>query len=189
MKSKLKTFIALSLIIGGVFIAYLTLFAAGSKPINNTLVSQDSFVKQKAPTANQVNTLIIPKISINALINPNGVATLKDGAIWHRVPENGDPEKGGNFVLAGHRYVFSLNPNKVREESVLYNLHKLTIGDKIIIDWNKQRYNYVIIKTYSVKPTDTVIEAKSTEPKLTLYTCTLNGSTDGRIVVEATLQK
>lgn len=176
---------ALCLIIGGIYIAYLTLVAAGSRPINQSSTSQQKFFEQHALAVSEVNTLIIPKISINALINPGGVATLKDGAIWHRLPENGDPEKGGNFVLAGHRYVFALKPDKVVEDSVLYNLDKLNVNDQIIVDWNKKRYNYTITKTYSVKPTDVQIEEHSDQAKLTLYSCTLNGSADGRIVVEA----
>ncbi len=68
---------------------------------------------------------------------------------------------------------------------MLYDLDKMKLGDKIIVDWHKKRYAYKVTKIYSVKPNAVEIEERSDYRKMTLYTCTLAGSTDGRIVIEA----
>lgn len=181
---KLRIFVAIVLLVGGIYVAYLT-FIAPNHEINNTTASQAQYVKSYAPKVSDQNMLIIPKISVHAPINPGGVATLDNGAIWHRQPENGDPTNGGNFVLAGHRYQFAITPDHTIKNSVLYDLDKMKVGDKILVDWHKKRYTYKISKLYDVKPNDVEIEQRSDYPKMTLYTCTLAGSTDGRIVVEA----
>ena len=49
-------------------------------------------------------------------------------------------------------------------------------------------YTYTVTKKYNVKPNATEIEAPSETSKLTLYSCSLGGSADGRIVIEATTQ-
>lgn len=150
-----------------------TVLVAGLKP---TVIEAPQEVKDKQ--------LIIPKIGVNIGFNEGSQAVLHDGA-WHRFPERGDPQKGGNFILAAHRFVMGYTPKRTKEMSFLYNIDKLDVGDAILIDWQGQRYNYKISKIETVKPTQTEIEAASDDAKLTLYTCTLNGSNDGRIVIEA----
>ncbi len=187
MKSdRLRVAVAIIFLIGGVYVAYLTILAP-KHVMNSTSTSQAQYIKNYTPKVSQQDTLIIPKISVKAPINPGGVATLENGAIWHRQPENGDPMKGGNFVLAGHRYQFAITPDRTIKSSVLYDLDKMKVGDKIFVDWHKKRYIYKVSKLYSVKPNQVEIEQRSKESKMTLYTCTLAGSTDGRIVIEAKL--
>lgn len=181
---RLRAIVAIIFLVGGIYVAYLSLFAPQHE-INTTTASQAQYIRDQAPKVSQQDMLIIPKISVNAPINPGGVATLENGAIWHRQPQNGDPVNGGNFVLAGHRYQFALTPDRTIKSSVLYDLDKMKLGDRILVDWQKKRYTYKVTKIYSVKPNAVEIEEKSVEPKMTLYTCTLAGSTDGRIVIEA----
>ena len=45
-----------------------------------------------------VNTLIIPKIAVSSPILEGDAAVLDKGT-WHRFPDRGNPEKGGNFIL------------------------------------------------------------------------------------------
>ncbi len=59
------------------------------------------------------------------------------------------------------------------------------MGDDITVYWDKKDYRYKITEVKTVKPNETSIEAPSKEPKLTIYTCTLGGSADGRVVVIA----
>ena len=66
-----------------------------------------------------------------------------------------------------------------------YHIDKLAVGDKIVIDYIGTRYGYEIEKIFTVKPTQVEIEAPSTDAKLTLYTCELDGSDAGRVVVVA----
>ena len=71
------------------------------------------------------------------------------------------------------------------EKSPFYNLGKLVLNDQILIDYNGKRYTYYVDKIFDVKPTQTEIEAPSKDAKLTLYTCSLGGSSDGRLVLIA----
>lgn len=138
----------------------------------------------EAPEEIKDKQVIIPKIGVNVEIKEGNQSVLKTGA-WHRFPERGDPVKGGNFIVSGHRFVMGYTPKATKEQSFFYNIDKLAEGDAILIDWQKQRYTYKITKIYSVKPNQVEIENPSDEAKLTLYTCTLNGSNDGRVVIEA----
>lgn len=131
------------------------------------------------------NRLYIPQINVDvAIVTGSTEAALEKGA-WHRHPENGDPIKGGNFVLSAHRFVMALTPQGVAERSPFYNIDKLIVGDHIFVDFSGKRYAYEIKRKYSVKPNAVEIEAPSTDAKLTLYSCTLGGSADGRDVIEA----
>ena len=58
------------------------------------------------------------------------------------------------------------------------------------MDFQGKRYGYEIIEEKSVKPTQVEIEApvpEGEDAKLTLYTCTLKGESDGREVFIAKL--
>jgi sortase A len=52
-------------------------------------------------------------------------------------------------------------------------------------DGKGKRYTYYVDKIFDVKPTQTEIEAPSKDAKLTLYTCSLGGSSDVRLVLIA----
>jgi len=130
--------------------------------------------------------LYIPRLSLN-LAYKSGDANVLNDALWHRFAERGDPEKGGNFILAGHRFDLGWNPGETVYKSPLYNIDKIQTGDYIYADFSGKRYQYEVTNKYEVKPTQVEIEAPSTTPKMTLYTCTLNGENDGREVVEAKL--
>jgi LPXTG-site transpeptidase (sortase) family protein len=184
VSNRLRIIVAIIFLVGGIYVAYLSIWAP-QHAINDSSASQAQYVKKHAPKVSSQDMLIIPKISVDAPIDPGGVQTLENGAIWHRQPQNGNPADGGNFVLAGHRYQFAITPDHTIKNSVLYDLDKMKLGDKILVDWHKKRYTYKVTKIYSVKPNAVEIEKRSSEPKMTLYTCTLAGSTDGRIVIEA----
>ena len=132
----------------------------------------------------ELNTLIIPKISVASPIYSGDYKVLEKGT-WHRFPERGNPKDGGNFILAAHRYVFAWIPQRVNEQSILYNIDKLNVGDSIYVDWQGQRYQYQVSEKHQVSPNETSIEDRSKTPKLTLYSCTLNGERDGRVVIIA----
>jgi LPXTG-site transpeptidase (sortase) family protein len=130
----------------------------------------------------------IPRLSLNMPF-ASGNAGVLDNALWHRYAQRGDPAKGGNFILAGHRFELAPTPQETRRKSPLYHIDKVQVGDYIYADFQGMRYQYRVTRNYSVKPTQTEIEAPSTTPKLTMYTCTLGGEWDGREVVEAMLTK
>lgn len=129
------------------------------------------------------NLVIIPKIGVKIPYG-EGEKSLNDGA-WWRYPERGNPLKGGNFILAAHRFTMWGTINETVRKSPFYNVDKLKIGDQVIIDYQGKRYLYSIDKIFNVKPDQIEIEAPSSTAKLTLYTCNLGGSADGRVVLTA----
>ncbi len=138
-------------------------------------------IDAKALTEPKEDRVYIPKIGVNISFKSNGEQALDDGA-WHRFPERGDPEKGGNFILSAHRFEIGWTPGDTRRKSPFYNIGKLAVGDQILIDFNGTRYGYEITEKTSVKPNQTEIEDETETARLTLYTCTLKGESDGREV-------
>lgn len=130
------------------------------------------------------NMLYIPKIEVAIPYLTGGPKMLDENA-WHRYPERGDPAKGGNFILSGHRFQLGFTPGATKRRSPFYHIHKLEPGDKLYVDFEGKRYEYEVGRRFVVKPYQTEIEAPSETPKLTLYTCTFKGEHDGREVIEA----
>lgn len=133
------------------------------------------------------NRIQIEKINLEVPFFEGGADSLDKGA-WHRFPERGNPVMGGNFILSAHRFTIGVTPAETRVRSPFYSVNKLKVGDSIRVFYAKKWFDYRVTRTYSVKPDAIEIEAPSQQPKLTLYSCTLQGSADGRDVIEATLQ-
>lgn len=130
------------------------------------------------------NRIIIPKIGVNIAYG-KGQQALDNGAEW-RKPASGNPQEGGNFVIAAHRFSLAPTPAETYRKSPFYHIDKLTVGDQVIIDYDGARYGYRISEILNVKPDQVEIENRSDTDKLTLYSCTLGGSRDGRIVLVGT---
>lgn len=147
--------------------------------------SQPEAMYRAQPESIKENRLYIPKISVDvAVTEGNSEAALEKGA-WHRKPENGNPEKGGNFVLSAHRFELGLTPQQTRAKSPFYHIDKVQLGDKLFVDYNQKRYTYEVTKKYQVDRYAVHIEDVSVDPKLTLYSCDLRGEAAGREVIEA----
>lgn len=129
------------------------------------------------------NRIVIPKIGVN-IAYTTGLRALDNGAQW-RYPERGDPNSGGNFILAAHRFTLAPTPSETVRKSPFYNIDKLVLGDKIVIDYKGTRYGYEISEIFDVEPNQVEIEALSEIPKLTLYSCELDGAEAGRVVIIA----
>lgn len=177
------------------FLLPLILFAAGAYLLVTTLAPSLPPIPMPAMTVRELiaspqtaeNRLFIPKINVDiAIVEGDSASVLEKGA-WHRRPQNGNPEKGGNFVLSAHRFELGLTPQQTRAKSPFYHIDKLQIGDKIYVDYNQKRFIYEITKKYQVERTAVEIESPSAEPKMTLYSCDLRGEAAGREVLEAKL--
>jgi len=134
----------------------------------------------------------IPKLGVNAPLKSGDASVMNNGGVWHRFPELGDPVAGGNFILSAHRWHTGKTPAETIAQSPFYNMDQIGVGDSLFVDFDGKRYKYVVYETYQVKPDQTEIEAPLAEgedPKMTLYTCTLKGSADGRVVIQARLAK
>ncbi len=148
------------------------------------LVNRTPDVQAQSTKADGENSIIIPKIGVNIEYKTGDESVLDDYA-WHRYPERGNPEIGGNFIISAHRFKVGFSPGETRRRSPFYNIEQLQVGDKVYTRFNKKMYEYKISKRYDVKPDAIEIEAPSDTPKLTIYSCTLGGSADGRVVIEA----
>jgi len=170
--------ISLMLIGAGVYIFVLTQSANLPLPSPINLNTADDAEDTR-------NRIQIEKMGVEVpYFNDNTPATLEKGA-WWRFPDRGNPEKGGNFILSAHRFYLGTTPAGTKARSPFYKLDTLNEGNKIRIFYEGKWYEYEVTKKYSVKPDAVEIEDESVEPKLTLYTCTLQGSADGRVVIEA----
>lgn len=144
-------------------------------------LKRNSTVKVEEDASNRI---AIPSTGINVVIKEGGEEQLEHGA-WHRFPERGNPEIGGNFILSAHSFVWGLTPDQVTEKSYFYSLKDVNVGDEIVVRWNSKDYKYKVEETFQIKPTQTEIENPTIDPRLTIYTCTEGGSADGRVVVVA----
>ena len=180
----IPTIASLLLLIAG---AYLLITSLSPTLISTTINPDDNSTTKllKADRPIDENRLYIPKIDIN-LPYTTGDETVMEKGAWWRQPDNGNPADGGNFVLSAHRFIMGLTPQQTLRKSPFYNINKLEIGDKISIDYSGKRYEYTISKIFAVAPDAVEIEQRTDQPQLTLYSCTLGGSSDGREVIIAT---
>lgn len=172
-------FLALSLMSAGVYLFFLVQSPEILADQSNSDQIESSLVE------NNENFIKIERINLLVPFHEgDSELTLESGA-WHRFPERGDPEKGGNFILSAHRFQLGITPNDTKDRSPFYHIDKLQEDDVIDIFYNNSWYKYKISKSYSVEPDAVEIEEPSDEAKLTLYSCSLAGSADGRVVIEA----
>ena len=177
--SQLVGLLALVMMAGGIY----TLGLVAAPTVAPLITMKPIDVKALQKKKKKDNRIVIPKIGVNIPFAP-GEASLDRGAQW-RYPERGSPEKGGNFIVAAHRFSIQPTPQGTIEKSPFYHIDKLVVGDKLVVDYEGTRYGYEITKMFDVKPTQIEIEAPSTEPKLTLYSCELGGAEEGRVVIVA----
>jgi sortase A len=186
-----RTFFTFFVLILGIFSGIYVIFTVLSPALVELPIAREFIKQPEAPRSSLVkdDRLYIPQIGVNvAIVTGDTEEALTKGA-WHRKPENGNPQEGGNFVLSAHRFVMSWTPGQTVERSPFYNIGKLNIGDQLQVDYRGIRYSYAITKKFKVDPNQTEIESRSDESKMTLYSCTLRGSTDGRDVIEAKIIK
>lgn len=132
-----------------------------------------------SPARSVQNRLIIPSMLLDEPIFEGKTArTLRQG-LWHR-PLTSAPNAGGNTVIVGHRFTYS-NPH-----GTLYHLDKVKVGDHVGLVYSGQAYRYKVQTVRVVHADDASVEAPSTEPRLTIYTCTPLWWPKDRLVVVAT---
>ncbi|MCC7543474.1 class E sortase [bacterium] len=164
----------------------LLLTTAPANPLLDIITNTSIDLDKSDDQSDNRDRIQIERIGLEVPLYEGGEDSLDKG-VWHRWPERGNPEKGGNFILSAHRFKIGVTPVQTIINSPFYNVDKLRIGDTIRVFWDDEWYTYKISKTYTVLPNAIGIEAPSEEAKLTLYTCSLGGSADGRVVIEANL--
>lgn len=127
------------------------------------------------------NELIIPKMLVDTPIvegpMKDSFSLLNKGA-WY-LPLSSTPDKGGNMVIAGHRFSYT------GPRGIFYYLNKLTPGDAIGVRWNGTMYHYTVQSTRTVAATEVSVQEPTKDTRLTLYTCTPLWNPVDRLVVVA----
>lgn len=125
--------------------------------------------------------LIIPKMLLETPLiegpQRDSYRLLNKGA-W-RLPFTSTPDKGGNTVIAGHRFSYT------GPRGVFYYLNKLAPGDKIGLWYQGTLYQYSVESTRTVPPTEISVQEPTSDERLTLYTCTPLWNPTNRLVVVA----
>jgi sortase A len=127
----------------------------------------------------------IPKLNIdNAWVSIGG-EDLKKKLIHY--PDTAPPGQMGNSVVFGHSILPQFyNPKNY--VSIFSTLHTLDSGDKIILDYDGIKYEYLVEKMFEVPPTDvSVLEQRYDGRYLTLITCSPPGTYLRRLIVKARL--
>ena len=171
--------IASFLLIGGGYV--LTLVGA---PTLAPLISMKPISVNALPAPEKSdNRIIIPKIGVNIPFS-DGKDALDHGAEW-RFPERGNPETGGNFIIAGLRFSIQPTPQATIKKSPFYSLDKLAPNDKIIVDYNGTRYAYEVSSTTNVISNQDELNSPSETAKLTIYSSETDGSATGHTALIA----
>lgn len=125
------------------------------------------------------NRLVIPALDLDVpIVEGQTEAALNKGGVWLR-PNGSTPDKGGNTVMAGHRFSYTA------PRGPFYFLDKVKPGDQIVVYWHGKAYIYEAESRAEVPPTDGAVEAATPDSRLTLYTCTPLWSLKDRLVVVA----
>ncbi|QQS20255.1 sortase [Candidatus Saccharibacteria bacterium] len=125
--------------------------------------------------------LIIPKMLLDTPLiegpKKDSYRLLNAGA-W-RIPFGSTPDKGGNTVIAGHRFSYT------GPRGVFYFLSKLEPGDDIGLWYQGKLYRYTVASSRTHAATDTYVQEPTDDTRLTLYTCTPLWNPVSRLVVVA----
>ena len=155
----------------------------GGLVYNSTLATEvlgDNKAKNLA-TPPKDNHLVIPTIGVDSLVHEGTDPNILNLGLWHR-PNTSTPDKESNTVIVAHRFLYTSGP------ATFYSLDKVAVGDKALLFWGPEgdRYEYLYEATVNevVPATAVEIEDKTTEPQLTLYTCTPIWTSKDRLVVK-----
>lgn len=129
----------------------------------------------------QDNRLVVPSMQLDTPIYEGPTIHTLNKGLWHR-PGTSTPDKGGNTVIAGHRFTWT------EPKGIFYYLNKVQTGDAIGVWWSGTRYIYRVSAVRVVEPTEVSIEDNTSDAQLTLYTCTPLWSPHKRLVVIAKLE-
>ncbi len=124
------------------------------------------------------NHLMIPAMRLDERVFEGPTAQTINQGVW-RDPHTSSPDRGGNTVLAGHRFTY------YNHATPFYHLDVLKIGDQLAIVWDGKLYAYRVSSVQVVAPNDQAVLAASPRPVVTLYTCTPLWSSSHRLVVTA----
>jgi sortase A len=150
----------------------------------------------RPPAGSPPTRLTIAKIGLDVPVVPVSTRTVQQGGanrtVWGDVPNaagfhytSAYPGTGGNTVINGHRDI---------QGAVFRNLHRLDVGDEIVLFVGELPYGYVVADILVVPETFASAEQQAEnlrligplpEERLTLITCTPVGLATHRLLVIA----
>lgn len=133
-----------------------------------------------SPTAIRAH-LVIAGVNINMPVFLGDTEKTLNKGGW-LFPTTSRPERGGNSVIFGHRYMY--RPPK---SNTFWNLDKVKIGDEMVLYWQGKEYKYKVFEKKIVEPNDLSVIQPTSDSRLTIITCTPLFSTKQRLVVTGTL--
>lgn len=149
-----------------------------SQPAETVKVNQPLSHSHQYKQGEKVATLIIPKIQQKFTVYwGTDENTLMKGVGMYASRLTTPPGKG-HTVLSGHR------------DTVFAGLEKLENGDKLILDFEKHSYTYIIEKIWITDKDDRTVIVEKNEPILTLTTCypfTYVGNAPDRYILQGKL--
>ena len=153
----------------------------GTSPTTSTTIVPESTTTTAAVPpveGNPIGVIRIPKIGVDKyIVEGTGEDDLKKGPGHY--PGTPLPGQLGNVAIAGHRTTYG---------APFYNLNELAPGDPIMITTAQGQFEYDVIGTQVVSPSDVQVVAPTPDGRLTLTTCNPRFSAKERMVVQASLK-
>jgi sortase A len=177
----MKKLLSRILIIAGIIIITVPIYLNyKSEKINDEMIKIYEDEKLEIPE-NMMGIIEIPSIDIKVAIQEGtDMKTLKY-AIGH-FENTAYPGEVGNFALAGHRAYTS--------NTFFSDLDKVKLGDNIKIITRENEFNYEVISTEVVLPTQVEVLDNVDDKKLiTLVTCTPKYTGTHRLIIKGELKE
>lgn len=181
------------IVLGGVFIVVvisplvtLGIWQAQARLVVDALAADATgmvtSVSDSEEALNEPGQLLrIASVGIQMPLRSGSDADALYAGAWH--PEGaGEPGAVGNVVIFGHRFL-NLPPSK----NTMFNLHKVSPGELIEIEWEGETYTYRVTDSKTVAPSQISVLEQTESATLTLITCTPIFTTTNRLVVTAQL--
>ncbi len=154
-------------------------------PVPATVAKQTANQAEAAPPGNVV---IIPKINVNApiILEPSIQEQAIQKSLQHGVIHYAGtalPGERSNMALFGHSSNDWWEPGDYKFVFAL--LDKLVVGDQVQVNYEQKKYVYQVTGSRVVEPTEISVLQPTSEPQLTLITCTPPGTSWKRLVVTA----
>jgi sortase A len=148
-------------------------------PVPTTLGNQVAPTTPDPPVNTPIGLLSIPRIGMSdaAIVEGTAEGQLQQGP-GHYVGTS-LPGQAGNAAIAGHRTTYG---------APFYNLNELQPGDPITIQTGQGIFQYQVVMSHVVSPSNVTVLDSSPGPELTLTTCNPRYSAATRLVVVATLK-
>lgn len=143
-------------------------------------------------TYKEINARIAAyNISIPRLGITNAVTTTQDydlGKHLVSLPGTAIPPDKGNTVIFGHSTLPQLyNPRDYH--TIFANVHKMQVGDEILVNVSNITYTYKVYSITIVDPSDTSPLTQTMDDSyLTIITCTPPGTVWKRLIISARIE-